>query len=65
MRHIQYIAETCLKLLNKNDFAVVSWVRWGSGNTQRTVPDIPKKAWDRIAKELGIGDEISLLAVKL
>ena len=46
-------------------FAVVSWVRWGSENTQGTVPDIPKKAWDRIAKELGMKDKTSLLAVIL
>lgn len=56
--------QTLTKMLNQHNFAVRSWVRWGCGNTKGTVPDISKRAWDRIAKELGIGDEISLLALK-
>ena len=57
--------QTLVAPLNQHHLAILSWVRWGGGNTAGSVPDIPKRAWDKIAKELGIGDEISLLAVKV
>lgn len=57
--------DTLVKMLNRNNLALTSFVRWGGGNSMGTVPEAAKKASDTIAKNLGIGDEISLLAKKI
>lgn len=55
--------ESLFRLLKDHGFMIKNWVRFGSGNTNGTLPDEKKKVFDTIAKQLGIGDVIALWAV--
>lgn len=55
-------AEYLLELLSDHGFTVTSTSRWGSGCSMGAAPDHFKRCWDYVAKELQIGDEMSLIA---
>ncbi len=46
------------------NFMIVNWIRIGSGNNAGTIPQNPKKVFDTISKNLGIGDNIIVWAKK-
>ncbi|MBE9531791.1 MAG: methyltransferase domain-containing protein [Proteobacteria bacterium] len=54
--------ESLKLLLEKVGFDIVSWVRFGSGITEADLP--VKPVFDRVAKEMKIGDTIVLWAKK-
>jgi SAM-dependent methyltransferase len=56
--------DTLFNLARSVGFSVKSWVRFGSGNDSGTVPPVNKKAMDKLAKQLGIGDTIAIWFMK-
>lgn len=63
IEHIHLFTQKGLfRLLYQKGFIINSWVRFGSGNDSGVVPVINKKAMDRIAKKIGIGDTFSIWA---
>ena len=65
VEHIHLFSQKSLfRILNDKGFAIINWVRFGSGNTSGSIPDINKKVADTIAKKTGIGDTIAVYCKK-
>ncbi len=64
-QHIYLFNQNSLfRLLTSMNFMIVNWIRIGSGNNAGTIPQNPKKVFDTISKNLGIGDNIIVWAKK-